>query len=136
MSVPAFAILAGVILVSSGVNSYLRGTPDPATGVVSPTALIPAVVGGLLALCGLVSLAAPAARKHAMHAAAVVGVLGFLGGFMPLIRGYSKTGEIDFSKPATQSGVLMIVACLLFVIACVKSFRDARKARASHTSPV
>jgi hypothetical protein len=126
VSAPAFAILAGVILVSNGVNSYLRGTPDPDTGVVSPTALIPAVVGGLLAFCGLISFAAPAARKHAMHFAALVGVVGFLGGFMPLIRGYSKTGEIDFGKPAVQSGLLMIVACLMFVMVCVKSFRDAR----------
>jgi hypothetical protein len=117
----------GVILSAAGGFAYRNGTPDPETGAVSPTALIPAAVGGLLAACGLVSLAAPAARKHAMHLAAMVGLIGFLGGFMPLIRGYSKTGSIDFGKPAVQSGVLMIVLCLLFVIACVKSFRDARR---------
>jgi di/tricarboxylate transporter len=70
-----------------------------------------------------------------MHAAAMVGVLGFLGGFMPLIRGYSKSGTVDFAKSAVQSGVLMVVVCLLFTVACVKSFIDARKARAAATSP-
>ncbi|MFO0851056.1 MAG: hypothetical protein U0871_21250 [Gemmataceae bacterium] len=129
MPVPSLALLVGVILTAAGAFAYLNGTPDPATGAVSPTALIPAAVGGLLAVCGLVAYAAPAARKHAMHAAAMVGLLGFLGGFMPLVRGYSKTGTVDFGKPAVQAGVLMIGLCLLFVIACVKSFRDARKAR-------
>lgn len=64
-----------------------------------------------------------------MHLAAIVGLIGMLGGFMPLMRQYSKTGTIDPLKPAAVSGELMALICGVFVILCVKSFIDARKAR-------
>lgn len=131
MHVPLTAMIVGGLLLAAGLVSYTTGTPDPDTGRVSPTALIPAVLGGLLDLCGAVALAAPALRKHAMHFAALLGVLGFLGGFMPIIRGLSKTGTVDFGKPAVLTGLLMSGLCLGFVVVCVKSFIDARKARAA-----
>ena len=64
-----------------------------------------------------------------MHLAAMVGVLGAVGGVMPLYRQYSKTGAFDPSKPSAISGELMILICVVFVMLCVKSFIDARKAR-------
>jgi hypothetical protein len=129
MNVPIQAVITGGMLIAAGLVSYTTGTPDPDTDKVSPTALIPAAFGGLLDLCGALSLALPHLRKHLMHAAATVGLLGFLGGFMPIVRGLSKTGTVDFGKPAVIVGVLMSGLCLAFVIACVKSFIDARKAR-------
>ncbi|AMV29195.1 hypothetical protein VT84_32675 [Gemmata sp. SH-PL17] len=68
-------------------------------------------------------------RKHVMHLAAMVGLLGALGGFMPLIRQISKTGEFDPTKKSAISGELMIVVCVVFVGLCVNSFIQARKAR-------
>jgi hypothetical protein len=129
MSVPAQSLFVGLVLAVLSTTAYLTGTPDAETGKVSPTALIPAGIGGLLAVLGGLSLAAPGLRKHAMHFAAMVGLVGFLGGFMPVVRGYSKTGSVDFGKPAVQLGLLMSVLCLAFVVMCVKSFIDARKAR-------
>lgn len=129
MHVPFTAIIVGGLLLAAGIFSYTTGTPDPETGRVSPTALIPALFGGLLDLCGALAIAGPALRKHAMHFAAMIGLLGLLGGFMPIIRGYSKTGTVDFSKPAVMTGLLMSGLCLGFVVVCVKSFRDARAAR-------
>ena len=128
MNVPIVAMSVGGFLLAAGVVSYVTGTPDD-TGKVSPTALIPAVFGGLIEACGVIALAAPHFRKHAMHFAAMIGVLGVLGGFMPVVRGLSKTGTVDFSKPAVLVGLLMSGLCLGFVAVCVQSFIAARKAR-------
>jgi hypothetical protein len=122
---PAISIVVGLVLVLLGVGGY-AGWLSGGEGGRSTTALIPAYLGGALALLGLVALAAAGARKHAMHLAAVVGVVGFLGGFMPLFR-----SQFDFSKPSAISGLAMIVLCGGFVGLCVKSFVDARRSRAA-----
>lgn len=129
MSMPIVTAFIGTMLVALGLNGYLGGTPDPETGKVSMTALIPAIVGAILLVCGLAAYYLPKARKHIMHLAVVVGLLGFLGGFMPLIRSYNKTGTLDITKPAVGSGGVMILLCGALVVLCVKSFIDARKAR-------
>lgn len=121
-----FALLFGALLIALGLVGYLNpdilGENDPNKS--SKTALIPAFVGALIALCGLIVLLKPTARKHAMHVAALVGVLGFVGGFMPLLR-----SDFDFKKASAVTGALMSGLSLLFVLLCVKSFIDARKAR-------
>ena len=61
-------------------------------------------------------------RKHAMHFAAMVGLFGTIGGFMPLVRQYNKTGSFDPTKPSAVAGELMILICVVFVGLCVKSF--------------
>ena len=126
MAVPT--LITAILLIVVGVVGYAGQDPNPETGKVSWTALIPAIVGGILAVCGLLAFN-DKLRKHAMHLAAVVGVVGFLGGFMPLQRQYKNTGELDLTKPSATSGLLMIVICAVFVGLCVKSFIDARTAR-------
>jgi hypothetical protein len=125
---PFNTVVCGLMLVVIGGFGYANATPDAETGKVSPTALIPAFVGGLLVLLGLLAHK-DNVRKHVMHLAAVVGVLGFVGGFMPLIRQQSKGVPFDPSAPAARNGLLMSLVCLVFVGMCVKSFIDARKAR-------
>jgi hypothetical protein len=94
------------------------------------------ICGALLVADGLVGYAqqdagsaSPTALKHVMHLAAMVGLFGAIGGFMPLIRQYNKTGSFDPTKPSAVSGEAMILICVVFVGLCVKSFIDARKAR-------
>ena len=125
MAVPT--LITAILLIVVGVVSYANGTPGD-DGKVSPTALIPAFVGGVLAVCGLLAFS-DKLRKHAMHFAAMVGLVGALGGFMPLIRQYSKTGEFDPMKPSAIAGELMILICAVFVGLCVNSFIQAKKAR-------
>jgi len=119
------ALIFGALLIALGLVGYLQGDllGDPGKAQ-SPTALIPAFIGGVIALCGLITLLAPGARKHAMHLAALAGVIGFLGGFMPLV-----SSNFNFQKASAVSGMLMIGLCLLFVLLCIKSFIAARKAR-------
>jgi hypothetical protein len=117
-------IVCGAILVVDGVVGYLQQEAASA----SPTALIPAAIGGILIACGLLAFKVNL-RKHVMHLAVIVGLVGAIGGFMPLIRQYNKTGSFDPSKPSAISGEILILVCLVFVGLCVKSFIDARKAR-------
>jgi uncharacterized membrane protein len=117
-------IVCGAILVADGLVGYLQQEAEKA----SPTALIPAAVGGVLIMCGFLSFK-DNLRKHVMHLAAIVGVVGFAGGFMPLITYYKKNNTIDLERPAAISGEVMILVCAVFVGLCVKSFIDARKAR-------
>jgi hypothetical protein len=126
MAVPT--LITSVLLIVVGVVGYAGQQPNPETGKVSMTALIPAFVGGVLAVCGLLAFN-DRFRKHAMHLAAVVGLFGFVGGFMPLQRQYKNTGTLDVTKPSAVSGILMIVICAVFVGLCVNSFVQARKAR-------
>ena len=125
MAIPT--LITAILLIVVGVVGYANATPGD-DGKVSPTALIPAFVGGVLAVCGLLA-SNDKARKHAMHFAAIVGLVGAIGGFMPLIRQYNKTGSFDPLKPSAVAGELMILICLVFVGLCVNSFIQARKAR-------
>jgi hypothetical protein len=125
MAVPT--LITSLLLIVVGAVGYLNGTPGD-DGKVSPTALIPAFIGGLIGICGVLALN-PKYRKHAMHFAAMVGLLGAIGGFMPLIRQYNKTGSFDPMKPSAVAGELMILICAVFVGLCVNSFIQARKAR-------
>lgn len=117
-------IVFALILIAIGVVGYVG------TGAASVTALIPAFFGAVLGLLGWFGLH-ERYRKHALHTAAVVGVVGFLGaarglpGLLDLMAG----NEVD--RPvavAAQSAMAVLMA--LFVGICLKSFIDARRARA------
>ena len=123
-------IVCGILLVLVGVIGY--GTADAETR--SPTALIPAFVGAVLVACGALAFNEKR-RKHVMHLAAMVGLVGMIGGFMPLVRQYKKTGEFDPAKPSAIAGELMILICGVFVWLCVGSFIAARKAREANAQP-
>src|SRR6476661_3305282 len=108
-------IICGALLVLVGIAGY--GTSE----------VQPPPVAALIACGGLAFNVK--FRKHVMHLAAMIGLVGALGGFMPLIRQISKTGEFDPTKRSAISGELMILVCVVFVGMCVNSFIQARKAR-------
>jgi hypothetical protein len=124
MTVPTIA--TGLILTLIGVSGYLGAAEDK----VSPTALIPAGFGLALVAIGMLVAAKPTVRKHAMHGAAAVGLFGAISGLAPIIVGLAKGNGVNFGKSSVQHGLAMSVVCLLFVGLCVKSFVDARRARA------
>jgi hypothetical protein len=116
-------LVFGGLLIALGLVGYFEPGMLGEYDKVSMTSLIPAYIGGVLVLCGLITLAKPAARKHAMHLAALAGVIGLAGGFMPLVR-----SEFNFKKASAISGAVMIGLSALFVILCIRSFINARKA--------
>jgi lysylphosphatidylglycerol synthetase-like protein (DUF2156 family) len=114
----------GVVLVVLGLGFYF------ATGQVSPTALIPAGFGTVLALLGAIALK-ERMRKHAMHLAAMVGLVGFL---VPAVMALPKLPALLSGEAARPAAVveqlIMAGLCLVFVLLCVRSFIVARMRRA------
>lgn len=110
----------GAALIAIGMIGYLAG------GMSSVTGLIPAFFG--LALLGLGWWATRGKEKTAMHIAAVVGAVGALAPLSRIVPALAGGGELGL---AFWTNVLMFVVCGAFVALCVKSFVDARKARAA-----
>jgi uncharacterized membrane protein len=122
-------MMAGVTVVTGGVLI--------AIGVIgwwphrAGTALIPAYMGAVLVLLGLLAFK-DALRKHAMHAAALVGSLGFL---VCAVMGWPKLFMMTLfdstvERPAavySQSATAAVL--LVFVLLCVNSFVQARRRR-------
>jgi hypothetical protein len=126
MAVPT--LIAATLLIVVGVTGYANQDPAKA----SPTALIPAFLGGALAICGLLAFKA-GLRKHAMHAAALA-LLGGLGAPYPIIKRLAKGNEVSLSEPAVISATLSTLICFAFLALCVNSFIQLRKARRAAAS--
>lgn len=103
------------------------------TGSQHYTALIPAALGVLLAVCAAVAVARPPARKHAMHAAltlALLGLLGTLSGVFNLIRlAMGQTTTHPAAAVIAQS--IMCALCALYLAIGIRSFIAARRASAN-----
>ena len=121
---PTLAIVFGILLDILGSATFV------ASGASAPTALIPSAFGTVILVCGFLAKFKPEIRKHVMHVAAVFGLVGTLGG---LGMGLPKLGAVlnhTAARPlAVCSQLAMGTLCLIFLILCVKSFIDARRAR-------
>lgn len=125
LNMPVISMVFGGLMIALGVGGWVM------TGMEQPTALIPAGFGVLLEVAGVVVLVRPGWRKHVMHGAAGVALLGLLG----TVRALGKlpaalAGEAERAA-AVYSQSIMAVLCFGFLVLCVKSFIDARRARAS-----
>ena len=111
-------IVFGLLLTVLGLAGYVL------SGTSSVTALIPAFLGVILMVLGLVARAEHL-RKHAMHAAAMVAVIGFVGALFSLLRTplALRPAMAVFSQAAT------VLLTGVFVGLCVRSFIEARRAR-------
>lgn len=98
-----------------------------ATGMEHKTALIPAVFGILLVGAGALSIKH---LKHGGHAAALIGLLGFLGTSKSLWKiGQLYSGALE-RPTAVMVQAAFAILCFAFLVLCVQSFIEARKARA------
>jgi len=116
------AIGIGTALVAVGVGAYAATMPG-----ASPTALIPAVIGAVLVVCGLVARREGPARRHAMHAAAAVALLGALGSVGQLVA--RPAAGSDGAGVAQVAGWLNLLLCAAFVVLAVRFFVTARRGR-------
>jgi hypothetical protein len=118
-------IVFGALLTLLGVGSYL------ATGMVSVTALIPAFFGLPILGLGFV-MRNPARTKHAAHGAALLALVGVAGSARGVGPFFALLGGEDVERPsAAIAQTLMALACVVFLVLAIKSFRDARKAQAT-----
>jgi hypothetical protein len=119
-AVPAITRLVGFLLAILGIAAYAL------TGFASMTALIPAFFGVFFILLALAARSA-SARRHAMHIAVAVAVLGLLA---TLGRVVPALGAGQVGRPAVITQLLMAVILAVYVALGIKSFVDARRARA------
>ncbi|HZX40567.1 MAG TPA: hypothetical protein VFE93_01935 [Myxococcaceae bacterium] len=121
---PTLALLVGVVLVAIGLGAYVG------TGAHAPTALIPAALGVLIAVAGVLARN-PRLRMHAMHAAVLVALLGILGCIPGLLRLPALLDGTAQRPAAVVAQLITFVVCLGFVVTAVRSFIEARRGRAS-----
>ena len=118
---PSITVALGVALIVLGLAGYFL------TGAASPTALIPAAFGVVIAILGLIARD-PGKRKHAMHAAVVIALLGLLGS----LRGLLQIGALFDGTAARPAAVvaqsIMAMLTLGYVVLAVRSFVAARRA--------
>jgi uncharacterized membrane protein len=107
--------LVGAILVVLGVVAYV------ATGFASVTALLPALLGLVIGVLGLVA-ARIDAGQHAIHGALVVALLGLLGSLQPL-------GGLADAEPAAITSLVTVLVLAVYLAFAVRSFASARQAR-------
>ena len=145
-----WAVIFGVGLVLLGLVGYFGADPNsmessaasipavgetsqsvakaPAKKGTSKTALIPAVVGLALMLCGTLGFDSKM-KKHALHGAAAVGLLGFVLSLVPISMKMGSIMAGDPIKKGTWFSIGMSILCLLYVIMSINSFIAARKSR-------
>jgi hypothetical protein len=125
----SISVLFGLLLIALGAIGYLKPDLIGEGPSMEKTALIPAAFGAGLLLCGLWVISRPGVRKFAMHLAALIGLLGLVGALMRPVMKVVKGESLDYGSAALRAQAVMAVLCLLFVILCVRSFMNARRAR-------
>jgi hypothetical protein len=118
-------IIFGSLLVILALVGYIG------TGHQHPTALIPAVFGLILIVCGAAARTNNEKRRMLwMHIAVTVGLLGFLFTAKALWLQFELwQGAVLPNAQAIEEKAAMSVICLMFTLLCVRSFITARRTR-------
>ena len=114
--------LCSAALIALGLVGYL-GWEAIGAGKQSVTALIPAFVGVLMLVGGLVALKNTMAGMHIAVLFSALGALAGLGRFIPAVI----QGELSGPGPVLIG--LMAAICLFFTVMAIRSFKAARRAR-------
>lgn len=116
--------LCSALLILTGLVGYFAWEAIGATGQ-SFTSLIPAFVGLLILIGGIIALKK---NKLGMHIAVTFSLLGALAGLGRLVPGLVK-GTVSFADAAPKLILVMTVICIVFTVMAVRSFIAARRAR-------
>jgi hypothetical protein len=116
----------GIVLI------LLGGVGFVASPLHAPTALIPCIFGVVLALLGAFASTEDAKKRMLhMHIAVTVGLLGFLFTAKSIYDYIQMMRGVQFPHPiAVEEKAAMSVLLFVFVVLCVRSFINARRARA------
>ncbi len=113
-------VVFGLLLIGNGVYGYTASDSG------SWTALIPAFVGAVLLLCGVVAAAKPKLNMHFMHVSALIGLLGCLAALGRLVSSFFKEEQ----NGLVQANLgLMALLCGGYVFVCFRSFKEAGRRR-------
>ncbi|OIU86403.1 hypothetical protein [Microbacterium sp. AR7-10] len=115
---PRTTLTFGGLLIAVGIISYA------VTGFISWTALIPAFLGLLIAICGLIALKN---TTIGLSIALVISVLGVLGTSMNVL----KVGELisgQAERPlAIVASTVTFVLLIVYIVTGVRLFLTARR---------
>lgn len=121
MKMSTVSIVFALLFIALGLFGFIS--------YQAKTALIPAYIGAVLLICGLMAIK-DEWRMHAMHGAVLIGIIGFLGSVSGLLKLPKLLAGEALDRPhAVTLQSIMAVLCLIFVGLCVKSFIDVRIAR-------
>ena len=113
---PAKTLSLGAALIVFGVIVTIASSSG------SATSLIPAFIGVVFVVLGLVARAKPDLNHHLMHASAALALLAVVSSLGSAI-GRGAEGWALFAQIGT------IVLCAAYLVFAVQSFRQARLAR-------
>jgi hypothetical protein len=119
-------LVFAVLLIALGLGSYFG------TGSQHPTALIPTWFGVALGLFGFLAMSPDAGRRKLfMHINVTIGLVGFLGAAGRAIQsyGHARSEGIEPDRIALGAQATMAGLLLIYVLMCVRSFIEARRAR-------
>ncbi len=117
----------GVLLALLGIAGFVY------TGSAHPTALIPCVIGAFFVLFGVMANTDDSKKRMLwMHISVTVALLVFLGTIPADIQTIRLARGNALPHPVSilEKGALSLL-CLLYVLACVRSFINARRLRTS-----
>lgn len=115
---PRLTIGLGAVLIVIGAISYI------ATSFASWTALIPAILGALILISGLIALKNQMVGVHIGLLLAVIGAAGTLMNVMQLPDLFAGTAE----RPAAViASSITFVLLVIYVVMGVRSFISARR---------
>ena len=121
---PIITVVFSVLYIALGLAGYFL------TGAVHTTALIPAFIGVVLLVLGLLG-SNEKLRMHVMHAALLIGLLALLGTARSLLKlpaafyGTAERPGAVFAQAATA------VLSVIYLAVGVRSFIAARRARSA-----
>lgn len=117
---PRITVALGIILITLGAISYI------ATAFVSWTALIPAILGAVILVCGFVGIKN---QKIGIHIALAVAVLGILGTAMNVMQLDALIGGVAERPAAVITSTITFVLLIVYVMLGIRSFILARRGR-------
>jgi hypothetical protein len=119
-------IIFGILLVALGLVGYYG------TGAAHPTALIPMWFGLALGIGGFLAISPNEKRRMIfMHINVTIGLVGLIGALVKALTGYgnARSQGVDPDMKAIGAQVVMAALLLNYVVLCVRSFIQARRAR-------
>ena len=121
---PRITVVFSLVYIALGLGGFFL------TGAVHKTALIPAVIGAVLLVLGLLGRNEKL-RMHVMHAALLVGLLAFLATASSLLKLPSAIDGTAARPGAVYAQAATAVLSLVYLAYGVRSFIAARRARAA-----
>lgn len=112
-------IVFAILLITLGLGGYVG------TGSIHPTALIPAWIGAVLAVGGILSISkSESRRKLFAHINVTVALLAWIGAVVEIVRTLLKGAP---NAIALVSKIALAALLLVYMILCIRSFIDARR---------